>query len=235
MRRHLLKPGRLWVCSGCCDRDRLTISLGWPGLLSGRGLDQPECVVVNRSATPKGLRKLLLCLLVRKDPDLQSVFWGSCCHSKASVLRSASSCPARHYSQGRPLSTPHYRRGRHSTTDLKAHLICVAKCRKSVFCQEGLETIKEAMNSVADKMEFKILEFNGEGDHVHVLLEYPPKLSVSTLVKHLKGVSSRAYRKAGHPCPSKDHLWSPSYFSVSVAGAPLDVLKAYIQNQKTPS
>jgi putative transposase len=84
-------------------------------------------------------------------------------------------------------------------------------------------------------MNFRLLEFNGEADHVHVLIEYPPKLSVSTLVNHLKGVSSRLYGKAGHPKPHETALWSPSYFATSVGGATLEVLKQYIQNQEKPS
>ena len=128
-----------------------------------------------------------------------------------------------------------FRRERHSVTTLMIHLICVTKYRKKVLTSGGLVCIENAFKSVAGKMNFKILEFNGEGDHIHVLLEYPPKLSVSQMVNHLKGVSSRMYRKAGHLCPSDRALWSPSYFAVSVGGAPLDVLKEYLQNQKKPS
>lgn len=90
------------------------------------------------------------------------------------------------------------------------------------------------MRSVSDSMKFRILEFNGEADHIHVLLEFPPKLSVSILTKHLKGVSSRAYSKAGHPKPSPKTLWSPSYFATSVGGAPLEVVKQYIEQQARP-
>ena len=90
------------------------------------------------------------------------------------------------------------------------------------------------MRSVSDSMHFRILEFNGEADHIHVLLEFPPKLSVSTLAKHLKGVSSRAYSKAGHPKPSEKTLWSPSYFASSVGGAPLEVVERYIEQQARP-
>lgn len=127
------------------------------------------------------------------------------------------------------------RKERHSVTDLKIHLVCVTKYRRSVFSTDGLACIEKAFLSVAAKMNFKIIEFNGESDHVHVALEYPPKLSVSQIVNHLKGVSSRLYRKAGHPCPSDKALWSPSYYASSVGGAPLDVLKEYIQNQDKPS
>ena len=84
-------------------------------------------------------------------------------------------------------------------------------------------------------MGFEIEEFNGEPDHVHVLIEYPPKLSISQMVNALKGVSSRRYGQAGHPKPyGRDALWSPSYFASSVGGAPLEVLQRYIQHQEKP-
>ena len=85
-------------------------------------------------------------------------------------------------------------------------------------------------------MDFQILEFNGESDHVHALVEYPPKLSVSQMVNALKGVSSRRYGQAGYPKPfGKKVLWSPSYFVSSVGGAPIEVLKQYIREQEKPS
>ena len=132
------------------------------------------------------------------------------------------------------MATHEFRRERHSVTDLKIHLICVTKYRRKVFTNEGLKCIESAMRSVAGSMRFRILEFNGEADHVHVLLEFPPKLSVSILTKHLKGVSSRAYSKAGHPKPSPKTLWSPSYFATSIGGAPLEVVKQYIEQQARP-
>lgn len=85
-------------------------------------------------------------------------------------------------------------------------------------------------------MDFQIQEFNGEGDHIHVLIEFPPKLSISQMVNALKGVSSRRYGQEGYKKPyGKDALWSPSYFVSSISGAPLEVLKKYIQNQEKPS
>ena len=114
-----------------------------------------------------------------------------------------------------------YRRERNSVTDLRIHLTL-----------EGLNLIEESFHKVANSMDFKVLEFNGESDHIHALIEYPPKLSISQIVNALKGVSSRLYGKAGLPKPyGKVALWSPSYFALSVGGAPLEVLKAYIANQ----
>ena len=78
----------------------------------------------------------------------------------------------------------------------------------------------------------------GENDHVHLLVEYPPKIAVSTLVNSLKGVSSRLLRKQ-FPELSKAYwkgvLWSPSYFAASCGGAPIHIIKQYIQQQNSPT
>ncbi|MFC5204287.1 IS200/IS605 family transposase [Streptomyces kaempferi] len=80
------------------------------------------------------------------------------------------------------------------------------------------------------------LKFNGERDHVHLLVHYPPKVAISRLVGSLKGVSARRLR---HEFPSHirtylwgEHFWSPSYFAASCGGAPLAVIREYIENQK---
>ena len=81
------------------------------------------------------------------------------------------------------------------------------------------------------------MEFDGEQDHVHLLLHYPPKMSVAKIVNSLKGVSSRLLRQY-HPeiedAYFKGVLWSPSYFAASCGGAPLSIIRTYIQNQQTP-
>ena len=84
------------------------------------------------------------------------------------------------------------------------------------------------------------MEFDGEHDHVHLLVSYPPKVSLSKLVNSLKGVSSRLIRRGGHAGVDRalgraKGLWSPSYFAGSCGGAPLDVVRQYIESQRTPS
>lgn len=128
-----------------------------------------------------------------------------------------------------------FRLERHSVTDLKAHLVCVTKYRRSVFTGESINLIEKSFREVAEKMNFQVLEFNGEDNHVHALIEYPPKLSISQIVNALKGVSSRRYGQAGYKKPHREALWSPSYFAISVGGAPLEILKEYIKNQEKPS
>lgn len=128
-----------------------------------------------------------------------------------------------------------YRRGRHSVTDLKVHLVCAAKYRDEIFDAEKLAFIEGVFQQVAKQMDMVILEISGENEHVHCLVEYPPKLSVSKIMNALKGVSSRRYGQAGYRKPyGKTALWSPSYFAVSVGGAPIEVLIKYIKEQSRP-
>jgi putative transposase len=129
------------------------------------------------------------------------------------------------------MKTTQYRRGRHSVTLLYTHLVFVTKYRKKVFTNEHIEYMTEVCTTVAKKMGFKIVQLNGESDHIHVLIEYPPKLSISQIVNSLKGVSSRMLRQKYELKPHLEHLWSPSYFAVSCGGAPLAKIKEYIQNQ----
>ena len=128
-----------------------------------------------------------------------------------------------------------YRRERHSVTDLKVHLVCVTKYREDVFSEPELALVEKVFYDLAKKMNFQVLEINGEKEHVQALIEYPPKLSVSKIVNALKGVSSRRYGQAGFRKPKNGKaLWSPSYFAVSVGGAPIEVLIKYIQEQQRP-
>lgn len=122
-------------------------------------------------------------------------------------------------------------RGRHSVSLLLAHLVFVTKYRRKVLNAESLKDIEVSMRRVASEMGFSIVELNGEADHLHLVVRYQPKLSISKMVNHLKGVSSRMYRKAGHRSPARHSLWSPSYFAASVGGAPLSTLRRYVREQ----
>jgi putative transposase len=88
-------------------------------------------------------------------------------------------------------------------------------------------------------MEAELLEFGAEGDHVHLMVNCPPKLSVASLVGKLKGKSSYILRKEfWTQIKTKlwgDHLWSPSYCVVSCGGAPLEIVKQYITDQRRPA
>ena len=130
-----------------------------------------------------------------------------------------------------------FRTGRHCVFNMHAHLVFVTKYQRGVFTQEVLDDMREIFTSVCTDMESELVEFDGEDDHVHLLVIYPPKLAISVLVNSLKGVSSRLVRKKNYPCIKNKlwgkALWSPSYFAASCGGAPIAIIKQYIENQRT--
>lgn len=126
---------------------------------------------------------------------------------------------------------------RHSVSKLVVHLIFTTKYRRKIFDDMLLQQIREAFQSAAEKLEIEILEMDGEADHVHVLIAYPPKLSISVLVNNLKSISSRRVRILNtnlRKASNSGVLWSRSYFACSAGTATTEILKAYIASQKTP-
>lgn len=133
---------------------------------------------------------------------------------------------------------PLIRHGRHCVFSLHVHLVFVTKYRKVCFTDRVLIHLEEIFRSVATDFEAEIIEFEGEGDHVHLLIHYPPKVSISKLVGSLKGVSSRRIRETNYPEIRKKlwgkALWSPSYFAGSCGGAPIEIIRQYIEQQERP-
>jgi len=129
------------------------------------------------------------------------------------------------------------RKGRHVVSVMHVHLVFVTKYRKQLFSDDHLIELEKIFEKVCGNFGCIIEEFNGESDHVHILITYQPKVQISKLVNSLKGVSSRLMR-AQFPNLKERYwkgvLWSPSYFAGSVGGASLSVLKQYIENQSRP-
>ena len=130
------------------------------------------------------------------------------------------------------------RHGRHCVFAMHVHLVFVTKFRRGVFTKKILNDLREIFAAVCHDFEATLVEFSGSDDHVHLLVTYPPKVAVSSPVNSLKGVSSRLIRKKKDPRIQKKlwegALWSPSYFAGSCGGAPIDVIRQYIEQQKTP-
>lgn len=129
------------------------------------------------------------------------------------------------------------RHGRHCVFQLHAHLVFVTKYRRGVFDGDALNRLRTIFAKVCADFEAELVEMNGEDDHVHLLVAYPPKVAVSALVNSLKGVSSRLLRKERPDLQKrywKDVLWSPSYFAASCGGAPLAIVRQYIEQQQAP-
>jgi putative transposase len=130
------------------------------------------------------------------------------------------------------------RTGRHCVFVLHAHLVFVTKYRHQVFTARHLERLEQIMRDVCADFKTELAEFNGEANHVHLLVNFPPKVALSRLVNSLKGVSSRRMRQefpelARHYWRA-NRLWSGSYFAGSADGAPISVLRQYIEQQNRP-
>lgn len=134
-----------------------------------------------------------------------------------------------------PLSD--YLRKRHSVSRLVVHLIFTTKYRRKLIDGYMIGQLREAFLSSCEKLECKLIEMDGECDHVHLLVAYPPKLAVSILVNNLKSVSSRYIRQLNTHIPRQSKsaaFWSRSYFACSAGGATIETLRIYVQNQETP-
>lgn len=135
--------------------------------------------------------------------------------------------------------SPDIRTGRHVAHNLHAHLVFVTKYRKDVLDDEMLTRCEEIMRKVCEDFEAELKEFNGERDHVHLLVRHPPKVALSKLVNSLKGVSSRYLRAEYTGRINRIGLgsvfWSRSYFAGSCGGAPLSIVRQYIEGQKRPT
>jgi putative transposase len=117
-------------------------------------------------------------------------------------------------------------------------LVFLPKYSRGVFDTRSLKILKEIFESVCADFEATLLEFNGEDDHVHLLVSYPPKVAVSHLVNSLKGVSSRLLRQARPDISDRywnGGLWSASYFASSVGEAPISALRKYIDQERAPA
>src|SRR6266404_3093796 len=129
------------------------------------------------------------------------------------------------------------RHGKHCVVQLHVNLVFVKKYRYRIFDGDAINRLRAIFSKVCTDFEAELVEIDGEDNHAHLLVNYPPKHSISALVNSLKGVSSRLLRFERPDLMRrywKGALWSPSYFAASCGGAPIGILKAYIEQQKTP-
>lgn len=127
----------------------------------------------------------------------------------------------------------------HCVFNLNYHLVLVTKYRRKCISAAMLERLKIICTELTEKWECELLEFNGEADHVHLLLSLNPKVAPSVFANNLKTVSSRLIRRDFGEVLSKVYwgkpvFWSRSYCIITCGGAPLSVIKQYIEQQETP-
>ena len=131
-----------------------------------------------------------------------------------------------------------WRIGRSCVYRNHVHLVFVTKYRRGVFSPQMLERLESLFRETCEQLQSELIQFGGEDDHVHLLVTVHPKVAVANLVGKLKGKSSYFLRKEyGRQVRKKlwgNHLWSPSYCVVSCGGAPLETVRAYVENQRKP-
>lgn len=123
----------------------------------------------------------------------------------------------------------------HCVYNLNYHLVLVTKFRRKCFTKTMLERLKQIFMDLCQKWDIELKEFEGEADHVHLLLSLHPNIMPSRLVNNLKTVTSRLLRKEFSSHLKKFYLkpvlWTRAYCLLSAGGAPLEIIKEYIQNQ----
>jgi len=119
---------------------------------------------------------------------------------------------------------------------LHAHLVFVVKYRRRVITRRVFDLLRRSIAATARALDVSIEAVEADGDHLHLMIQHPPRLALSEIVRRLKGASSHFVRKARLPEVLRRlwgrAFWSPSYFVVSCGGAPLDVVRAYVENQQ---
>ena len=129
-----------------------------------------------------------------------------------------------------------YNRRAHSVCCLTYHAVFVIKYRRKVIDSEIMEFMKNHTRYlIEDRFNGKMLEFNGEEDHIHILFELPPSAAPSVIVCSLKTQLSKEVRKRYMEQIQgklwKDSFWSDSYFLSTTGGASLETLEEYIKQQ----
>jgi putative transposase len=124
----------------------------------------------------------------------------------------------------------------HSVFSLQYHLILVIKYRRKALCDEAIrERLKNIIWDLAKQLNVEIIAQEPAEDHIHILFKAKPTTDLVKVVNTLKGVTARTIRKEYPQLKDLlwgDSFWSDSYFIASTGQVSLDVLKAYVENQK---
>ena len=129
--------------------------------------------------------------------------------------------------------TVRYKSNNNVVYSCKYHVIWCPKYRRPVLIDQVEARLKEIIQQIATDRRAEILEMETMPDHVHLLVEVDPQYGIHKLIKAIKGASSRALRSEFPHLKSRlPTLWTNSYFVSTVGGAPLEVIKQYIESQK---
>jgi putative transposase len=125
----------------------------------------------------------------------------------------------------------------HAVFNIKLHIVFVTKYRRKTLTPVLLNYLKDAFSETLAAWRCKLIEFGGEEDHVHLLVDIHPALDISVLINNLKTASARKARNrfAEHLAPFywQPLFWHRAYFVGSVGGATLETVRAYVDAQGT--
>lgn len=122
----------------------------------------------------------------------------------------------------------------HSVFLLNYHLVLVVKYRRKIFDDQISERAKEIFEYIAPTYKIQVVEWNHDEDHIHVVFEAQPKTEISKFLNAYKSASSRLLKKEFPEIRTKlweEMFWSQSFCLLTTGGAPIEVLKKYIQGQ----
>lgn len=127
-----------------------------------------------------------------------------------------------------------YKSNRNVVYSCKYHVVWCPKYRRKVLVNGVDSRLKELITQICQEIQVEIIEMEIMPDHVHLLIEVDPQFGIHKAVKLIKGRTSRILRTEFPYLKTKlPTLWTNSYFVSTVGGAPLSVIKQYVENQKT--
>jgi putative transposase len=127
-----------------------------------------------------------------------------------------------------------YKSNNNITYSCKYHVIWCPKYRRKVLIHDVDLRLKEIIKGVCDEFKAELIELEVMPDHVHLLVECDPQFGIAKLIRYMKGRSSRLLRQEFPWLKSRlPTLWTNSYFVSTVGGAPIAVIKKYIEDQKS--
>lgn len=122
----------------------------------------------------------------------------------------------------------------HSVFKLSYHLVLVIKYRRKVIDDNISNRLKEIFEYISPKYNITLEEWNHDKDHIHLLFRGSPNTDISKFLNAYKSASSRLIKKE-YPVIRKqlwkEYFWSRSYCLLTIGGAPIEVVRKYIENQ----
>ena len=134
------------------------------------------------------------------------------------------------------MTVSNYSHGKHRKGMLLAHIVFVTKYRRACLVNEYADACKQTLISSAKMLGIEVKEIEADKDHVHMLIDYPPTIAVSTIIKYLKQKSTNSLWQNHNEYLQKYYwqrriLWSSGYFYCSIGEASAETIRQYIRSQ----